>query len=121
MSNSTIIADSSPARRRDEEMMRSLARVVTCGTAAMHGLDENSLRQMGYAASLVRGRLEDPEDNLGAAIRLATEALEGKTATAIEFRDPVQAKWGAPRHLDAAKLRLETPLLLPGLRRVERS
>ena len=100
--------------------MRLLARIVTNGTAAMLGMDENSLRQTGYAASLVRGRLEDPEDNLGAAIRLAIEALDGKTATATEFRDPVQAKWGAPRHLNAAKLRLETPLLLPGLRRAER-
>ena len=113
MSNSAIIADSSPSRRRDDEVMQLLARIVTNGTAAMLGMDENSLRQIGYAASLVRGCLEDPEDNLGAAIRLATEALEGKTATATEFRDPVQAKWGAPRHLDAAKLRLETPLLLP--------
>ena len=113
MSNSATIANSSPSRRRDEEVMRLLARIVTNGTAAMLGMDENSLRQTGYAASLVRGRLEDPEDNLGAAIRLAIEALDGKTATATEFRDPVQAKWGAPRHLSAAKLRLETPLLLP--------
>ena len=119
MSDSAIITASGSARRRDEEVMRLLARIVTDGTAVMLALDENSMRQLGYAASLVRGRLEDPEDNLGAVISLATKALEGKTATATVFCDPVQAKWGAPRHLDAAKLRLETPLLLTGSRQVE--
>ena len=115
------VPDNNSARRREEEVMRLLAQIAIGDMSVMSKRDEGSLRQLGYAASLVRGRLDDPEDNLGAAIRLAADALEGKTATATEFVDRVQAKWGAPRHLDAAKLRLETPLHLLGLRRRERS
>ena len=79
--------------------------------------DECSVRQLGYAAFLVRGCLDDPEDNLGAAIRMAAKRLDGKSPRASGFTDPVQARWGAPFHLDAAKLRLETPLYLMELRK----
>ena len=48
----------------------------------------------GYAASLVEGYVDDPQDNLGGAIRLVTEELEGRSVTVCSFRDPVQARWG---------------------------
>ena len=100
------------ARRWEHEVMQRLARIAAGDLTVMNSQDESGLRQMGYAASLVRGHVDDPQDNLGAAVRLATRELEGKKSVAGSFRDPVQAKWGAPRHLDAAKLRLETPLHL---------
>ena len=107
----------STARRREDEVMRLLARIAYGETDAMPQDDENALRQLGYAASLVQGYLDDPENNLGAAIRMAADSLDGKTPGTSGFSDPVQAKWGAPWHLDAAKLRLETPLYLVELRR----
>ena len=96
--------------------MRLLARIAH-GEADAMPQDGSSLRQLGYAASLVQGYLDDPENNLGEAIRMAAERLDGKKPRASGFTDPVQAKWGAPWHLDAAKLRLETPLYLLELRR----
>ena len=70
-----------------------------------------------YASYLVRGRVEDPEDNLGRVARFCMERLEGAPALAGCFRDPVQARWGAPWHLDVAKLRTEVRLHLTKLQR----
>ena len=105
------------ARQREHDVMQLLARIADGGLAVVKAQDESSLRQLGYAASLVHGHVDDPEDHLGAAIRLAETALEGRVAPAASFRDPDQARWGAPRHLDAAKLRRETPLHLLKLQR----
>ena len=105
------------ARQSEHKVMERLARIAAGDLTVMDKQDESGLRQLGYAASLVRGHVDDPQDNLGAAVRLASKRLEGRKAAAKSFRDPVQAKWGAPRHLDAAKLRLETPLHLRKLRR----
>lgn len=105
------------ARRREYEVMQRLARIAAGDLTVMDNQDETGLRQLGYAASLVQGHVDDPQDNLGAAVRLASSRLEGRKAAATSFRDPIQAKWGASRHLDAAKLRLETPLHLMKLRR----
>ncbi|MDE0406254.1 MAG: hypothetical protein OXN81_00190 [Alphaproteobacteria bacterium] len=79
--------------------------------------DEASLRQLGYACELARGRVEDPDGNLGRAARFCRERLEGTAAPAGRFRDPVQASWGAPWYVDARKLRTELPLHLMKLRR----
>ena len=105
------------SRQREYELMQLLARIATGDRSVMRAQDERGLRQLGYAASLVHGHVDDPDDNLGAAVCLAAGKLKGKTSAATSFRDPVQAKWGAPRHLDAAKLRRETPLHLLKLRR----
>ena len=90
--------------------MRLVALIADGDLALLSKQDESSLRQLGYAASLVQGCLDDPQDNLGKAIRIAAAALEGRDRSNGDFRDPVQAGWGARWHLDAAKLRLETPL-----------
>ena len=96
--------------------MRLVALIADGDLALLSKQDESSLRQLGYAASLVQGCLDDPQDNLGKAIRMAAAALEGRDRPNGDFRDPVQAGWGARWHLDAAKLRLETPLHLMELR-----
>ena len=119
MSRADSAQNNNLARRREEELMRLLAQLAAGDMSVISDRDDSSLWQLGYAASLVRGCLDDPEDNLGAAIRLAADVLEDKPQDAIEFVGGVQARWGAPRHLDAAKLRLETPLHLLGLRRGE--
>ncbi|MDE0303424.1 MAG: hypothetical protein OXI87_00860 [Albidovulum sp.] len=100
-------ANDGAARRREETLMRLVALIANGDVAIMSKQDEFSLRQLGYAACLVQGYLDDPRDNLGEAIRLAAGALEGKDRPDMEYRDAVQAKWGARWHLDAAKLRLE--------------
>lgn len=110
-------ANNSAAWRREETLMQLVA---NCDVAIMSKQDECSPRQLGCAASLVQCYLDDPRDNLGEAIRLATASLEGKDRPDMEYRDPVQAKWGARWHLDAAKLRRETPLHLIQLRRSSR-
>ena len=43
-----------------------------------------SLRQLGYAAYLAHGHLDDAEDNLGRAICLTAERLAGKAVMATE-------------------------------------
>ena len=113
--------DNESPRRREERLMGLVARVAAGEVSVMLDRDEASLRELAYAAHLVWGCLDDQEDNdnLGAAIRQAAAALEGKPPDATEFVDCVQARWGAQRHLDAAKLRTETALHLLGLRRQE--
>ena len=83
--------------------------------------DEASLRQLGYACELARGRVEYPDGNLGRVARFCRARLEGTAAPAGRFRDPVQASWGALWHVDAGKLRTELPLHLMKLRREARS
>ena len=107
------------ARQWEYEAMQLLARIATGDQRVMQTQNELGLRQLGYAASLVHGHVDDQKDSLGAAVRLAAGELKAKTATAASFRDPVQAKWGAPRQLDGAKLRRETPVHLMKLRREE--
>ena len=97
--------------------MRLVALIAEGDLAILSKQDESSLRQLGYAASLVQGCLDDTGDNLGEAIRMAASVLKGKDRPDGDFRDPVQAGRGARWHLDAAKLRLETPLHLMELRR----
>ena len=105
----------SPARAREDLVMRVLARVVDGdGDAAMadSGLP---LRQLGYAAALVEGCLDDPEGHLRALIRKASSSPAGEEP-AGGYADPVQARWQAPWHMEARRLRLETPAKLMTLR-----
>ncbi len=105
------------ARRRERDLMELLAKVAA-GRHMPDGLeDEASLRQLGYACELARGRVEDPDGNLGRVARFCRERLEGKAVPTGRFRDPVQAGWGALWHVDAGKLRTELPLHLMKLRR----
>jgi len=105
------------ARRREHDLMELLAKVAAGRHMPDGREDEASLRQLGYACDLARGRVEDPDGNLGRVVRFCRERLEGKAAPAGRFRDPVQASWGAPWHVDARKLRTELPLHLMKLRR----
>ncbi len=111
----------SAARRRERDLMELLARVAAGRHMPDGREDEASLRQLGYACELARGRVEDPDGNLGRVARFCRARLEGTTAPAGRFRDPVQASWGALWHVDAGKLRTELPLHLMKLRREARS
>ena len=105
------------ARRRECDLMELLAKVAAGRHVPDGREDEASLRQLGYACELARGRVEDPDGNLGRVARFCRERLEGMAVPAGRFRDPVQAGWGALWHLDAGKLRTELPLHLMKLRR----
>jgi len=105
------------ARRRERDLMELLAKVAAGRYMPDGREDEASLRQLGYACDLARGRVEDPDGNLGRVARFCRERLEGTAVPAGRFRDPVQASWGALWHLDAGKLRTELPLHLMKLRR----
>ena len=109
------------ARRRERDLMELLAKVADGRHVPDGREDEASLRQLGYACELARGRVEDPDGNLGRVARFCRARLEGTTAPAGRFRDPVQASWGALWHVDAGKLRTELPLHLMKLRREARS
>ena len=105
----------SPARAREDLVMRVLARVVDGGGDAAMADSGLPLRQLGYAAALVEGCLDDPKGHLRALIRKASSSPAGHEP-ASGYVDPVQARWQAPWHMDARKLRLETPAKLAALR-----
>lgn len=105
------------ARRRERDLMEFLAKVAAGRHMPDGREDEASLRQLGYACELARGRVEDPDGNLGRAARFCRERLEGTAVPTGRFRDRVQASWGARWHVDAGKLRTELPLHLMKLRR----
>ncbi len=109
------------ARRRDRDLMELLAKVAAGRHMPDGREDEASLRQLGYACDLARGRVEDPDGNLGRVARFCRKRLEGTAAPAGRFRDPVQASWGALWHVDVGKLRTELPLHLVKRRREARS
>lgn len=98
--------------------MMSLLADVACGLFEPKGNEsEADLRQLGYSAYLARGRVRDPEDRLGSLVRTCREILSGSPVPEGQYRDPIQARWGAPWHLDAAKLKTELPLHLMRLER----
>lgn len=100
-----------PARAREELLMKQLANVVVRGFTPTGGEDEDALRQMGYGAQVARGRVDDPQDHLGAAVRYCRDRLFGLPAReGYAFRDPVQKRWGAAWNVDPGKLRTELPL-----------
>ena len=109
------------ARRRERDLMALLARIAAGRHMPDGREDEAFLRQLGYACDLARGRVEDPDGNLGRIARFCRERLEGTTVPPGRFRDPVQASWGALWHVDAGKLRTELPLHLMKLHRETRS
>lgn len=108
------------ARRRERDLMELLAKVAAGRHMPDSREDEASLRQLGYACELARGRVEDPDGNLGRVARFCRERLKGTTAPPGRFRDPVQESWGAGWHVDAGKLRTELPLHLMKLHRETR-
>ena len=71
---------------------------------------EDELRQLGYAASLARGRIEDPEDHITRVVKYCRSRVENLPIPAREYRDHVQEWWGASWHLDAQMLKKELHL-----------
>ena len=101
--------ENNAARRRERAIMRVLARVVTGDFVLPVNPRVDHLRQLGYAAQLARGRVADPDQNLLEVVRVCRSRLTGLPVPEVSARDSVQAAWGAPWHLDAAKLRTELP------------
>ncbi|MCY3878306.1 MAG: hypothetical protein OXF74_03890 [Rhodobacteraceae bacterium] len=79
------------ARQREEMIMQLLARIAYGEGDSVIREMRVPLRQLGYAASLVQGYLDDPHDMLNAVILQAEKAPEEKSPLA-GYRDPVQAK-----------------------------
>lgn len=105
------------ARQREHQMMSLLADVA-CGRHDPEDFKgEDVLRQLGYSASLARGRVTDPDDRLGRAVRFCSAKLSSKPVPDLAYRDPVQARWGAKWHMDPVKLRKELPLHMMKLTR----
>lgn len=107
----------SAARRREEDMLDLLARVAVHGFKPTGSEDEEHLRQLGYAASVARGRVEDPQDYLGKVVNYCRSHLPERQTTAGVYRDPVQKRWGAKWNLDVGKVRSELPLHVQKLKR----
>lgn len=56
---------------------------------------EDELRQLGYAASLARGRIDDPEGHVTKVMKYCKSQVENLPIPNREYRDHVQARWGA--------------------------
>lgn len=98
------------ARKREHYMMSLLADVA-CGRQNPDDLEGvDLLRQLGYSASLAKGRVSDPSGNLDRTVRLCRSKLEGMPTPVKKYRDRVQERWGAEWHMDPVKLRKELPL-----------
>ena len=98
------------ARRREHEMLALLARVAL-GRYELGGCEsETDLRQLGYVAELALGRVEDPDRNLSKLVAECRERLKGFEAPDGDYRDSVQARWGAEWNFDIGKLKTELPL-----------
>lgn len=98
------------ARRREHEMLALLARAAL-GRYELGGCEsEADLRQLGYAAELALGRVEDPDRNLSKLVAQCRERLRGSDAPDGDYRDSVQARWGAAWNFDIGKLKTELPL-----------
>lgn len=106
-----------PARQREHDLMSVLARVVIGEDLGIEARALDEVRQLGYAAYLARGRVADPEDNLGRFSRVCLLRLQGLPTPDRAYRDKVQARWGAAHGLDPRKLRTELPLHLERARR----
>lgn len=97
--------------------MSRLARVVIGECLKIEDLSIEEVRQLGYAAYLARGRVADPEDNLGQLSRACLIRVQGLPTPDRAYRDPAQARWGASHGLDPRKLRTELPLHIERARR----
>lgn len=98
------------ARSRENAMLARLAGVVCDGDGLTGAETSEDLRQLGYAAHLARGRVDDPDNHLGRIVKACQSALQGQEPPVGHYRDGAQALWGAAWHLDATKLRTELPL-----------
>lgn len=74
--------------------------------------DEAELRQLGYAATLVKGSVKDDLGRLRRLLAVCKDALADRPLPDVSPRDAVQRRWGARFHLDARKLKHELPLHL---------
>lgn len=106
-----------PARQREHDLMSLLARVVLGEDMGIESRSLEEVRQLGYAAHLVHGRVPDPEDNLGRFSRACLLRVRDLPKPDLAYRDHVQARWGAAYGLDPRKLRTELPLHLERARR----
>lgn len=105
------------ARERECNMMKILADVVAGDFGVPEAMQADDLRQLGYAAQVVRGSVDDPEKRLTHLVKLCRAAVaEAPMVEIVDARDTVQAQWGAPWHVDARKFRRELPLHLTWVR-----
>jgi hypothetical protein len=100
------------ARKRERDLMRTLAKAVAVGFVPPESASLDDLRQLGYAAQLARGSVADPDRHLLEVVRFCRKAVAGESVPHVSARDRLQAEWGAPWHVDAGKLRTELPLHL---------
>lgn len=108
-----------PSRRMDKASVRALEENLLdlLATAALGEavdfsvMSPTEVAELGYAAQLARGRIEDPDDRLGTTMRKCRDLLA--TVTLEEVENPktkLQARWKAPFPLDLGKIRSELSL-----------
>ncbi len=106
----------SPARKREHDLMTTLAQVVVGRFVMSMSAPADDLRQLGYAAQLARGHVDDPQKRLVAVVKACSNAVSGLPKPSVVARDKVQAEWGAPWHVDSGKLKTELPLYVRQVR-----
>ena len=65
---------------------------------------------LGHAAQLARGRVEDLDDRLGTVMRRRKHLLEATARRSEKPKTELQARWKAPFSLDLDNIRSELKL-----------
>lgn len=104
-------------RVRERALMQKLAELVVGAAGVDELLQTEDIRELGYAADLVRMNVDDPENRLSEFVRLAHAHLSQFPPPSCSFKDKVQERWGAQMHLSPRRLRTELPLHIMTLSR----
>jgi len=92
-------------------MMKTLANALVGDFSLPHSAPLDDLRQLGYAAQVARGSVDDPEDRLTCLVKFCRAAVSNApVADVVHAHDANQARWGAAWHVDVSKFRTELPL-----------
>lgn len=108
-------------RVRERALIRRLAELVVGAAGVDELLQTEDIRQLGYAADLVKMNVDDPENKLSEFVSLARLRVSQLPPPSCSFKDKVQERWGAPMHLSPRRLRTELPLHIMKLLRDRQS
>lgn len=98
-------------RALEESLLDLLATAALGKTVDYSAMSPTEVAELGYAAQLARGRVEDPDDRLGAVMRRCRDLLEATALAEVEKpKTALQARWKAPFSLDLGKIRSELKL-----------
>lgn len=108
--NSTSSNDLDQGRARDLAAMETLALMLVGKVRLEEVHNLSDLRQLGYAAHLVKRNVDDPKDLLSEFSKFAFEKTKDLPRADVTYVDAIQERWAAEHYMSARKLRNELPL-----------